>query len=156
MKKILLIILVIIMTSLSACAPKLDTYDSSGNSSDSLMVKNILDEIKDVHPGTAGNSLKSLFVLKDIMSMSGSNEYINTAMQEYVDSMSKEEKIDFSDSVKAINQRFTDIDENDINGIFYDEGIDLGGKEFNKSDYSYAEKFIDTLFDIAVRDYSND
>ena len=86
--------------------------------------------------------------------------YIEPALilsDEFVtDNMSKEEKIDFSDSVKTINQRFTDIDENDINGIFYDEGIDLGGKEFNKSDYSYAEKFIDTLFDIAVRDYSND
>ena len=156
MKKSFLIILVLIMTLLSACAPKLDTYESSENSSGSLMVKNILDEIKDVHPGTAGNSLKALFVIKDIMNMSGSNEYINTAMQEYVDNMSKEEKINFSDSVESVSQRFTDIDENDINGIFYDEGIDLGGKEFNKSDYSYAEKFIDTLFDIAVRDYSND
>ena len=156
MKKSLLIFFVLVMISISACAPKLDTTVTNSDSSSSLMVKNILDDIKNVHPGTAGNTLKSLYVIKDIMSMSGSNEYLNTAMQEYVDSMNKEDKIEFANSVNAVSSRFSDIDESDVNSVFTDEGIDLGGKEFNKSDYSYAEKFLDTLSDIAVRDYDND
>ena len=156
MKKLLLILSVIMVLAISACAPKLDNGTSSNSKGESFMVKDILNEIKDVHPGTAGSSLKALMVLKDIMNMAVSNEYLNTTMQDYVDSMSKEEKIDFADSVTIVYQRFTDIDESDVNALFYDEGIDLGGKEFNKFNYDYTEKFLDTLSDIAVRDYSND
>ena len=156
MKKVLSIILVLMLVMLSACAPKLNLEVNTSKKSESHMAKDILDEIKDVHPGTAGNTMKALIVIKDIMKMSGSNEYLNKTMQDYIDSMSKEEKIDFAESISAVSQRFTDIDENDINGIFNDEGIDLGGKEFTKADYEYAENFLNTLSDIGVRDYSND
>ena len=156
MKKILLIITTIMIFSIAACAPKLDTSDTNVTKKGPSMVSDILDEIKDVHPATAGSSLKALYVVSDIMKMSGSNEYINTAMQDYVNSLKKEELINFSDSVNMVYQRFTDIDEDDINSIFTEEGIDIGKKGFNKNDYNYAEKFLNTLSDIAVRDYSND
>ena len=157
MKKISLLIIVVMFLMLNACAPKININTSvDTNNSNSTMIKDVLDEVKNVHPGTAGNSLKSLIVIKDIMRLSQSNEYIDAAIQKYVNKLNKEELVDFSDSAKLVCQRFTDIDEDDINAIFNDEGIDLEGKEFSKSDYDYADKFLESLSDIAIRDFNND
>lgn len=157
MKRISLLFFTVLLIMLSACAPKIniDTTNDTKNTN-STMIKDVLDEVKNVHPGTAGNSLKSLIVIKDIMHLSQSNEYIDAAIQKYVNNLNKEELMDFSDSAKLVCQRFTDIDEDDINALFHDEGIDLEGKEFNKSDYDYADKFLESLSDIAIRDFNND